>query len=246
MVSPATAWFGEQRIGLGNNSPLEQCCNPLERALRVSKARLQQLDASQQPSPDAYTDRARTTAKIDCALLCLDAWADILLVVMWFVDGQVAWARQGFACLAINGCVHAAMFRKEVTWPWFRWLPLALAGLAPLGLLRKALEEDDPSLYAHGLKPYRLSELIFEQLPLLLLQMYVGLSYGQLDVSSNNFNAFLFFSTWSSLVQTAKSTADVETLFRPYIALTSWYGLYTLLCRTLFLIAMAATVIPNH
>eukprot|EP01045_Picozoa_sp_COSAG04_P020611 COSAG04_NODE_2125_length_4740_cov_2.259858_3_plen_471_part_01 len=235
------AW-GEQRIGVSDDG---HCCSPVQKVLETYKTFLEMLPdhSTCGVSPDSYTSRGRRIDQVDAIAQCVDAVGDIAVALAWAADGQVVWAVLAFVCIFVNGCFQSSLLRRdEDRWPLYKVLPVGIFGLAPVDLLRRALSEDTPSIYTQGIKPYRLAELFCEQLPLALLQMYVGLSYGQLDYGSEKFNVVLFANTWMSVLQVIKSSASVETLYRPYISMTSFYGLTTLLYRAGFVSVMTVHV----
>jgi hypothetical protein len=116
-------------------------------------------------------------------------------------------------------------------------LTLGLVGLAPAAMGLLALWSADPHAL-NFLKIFKVLELVFEALPQLVLQTYVGVAFGLLDPSGDEFDVLLACSVGVALLGSGASCLSFEALGRyniqseeALVTVGSIYGVSTMLMR---------------
>mgnify|MGYP003329760103 CR=1 FL=1 len=106
-----------------------------------------------------------------------------------------------------------------------------MPSLAPLAHTAMILAKENIGDSSHQVKAVRVfkaMELYFEAMPQAVLQVYVGVAYGKLDLSSD-MDYLLAVSVFISLLGAGVTAAGFETMKREHMAVTSHSC--TFLCR---------------
>ena len=117
-------------------------------------------------------------------------------------------------------------------------MALGILGLGPAAMGGLTLWSRDPNAI-NFLKVFKVLELVFEALPQLVLQTYVGVAFGLLDPSSAGFDVLLACSVGVALLGSGVSCLSFEALGRyafesgeEMVTVASIYGVFTVLTRS--------------
>ena len=176
----------------------------------------------------------------DVVLLSMDYWSDWAVAIS-FAAGDGWWFGFTVVFLAASGLLAVAQLSDSAVLDHHPVVTffIGATGCGPLALAYRAVKEQDPDIFEDVIGFLKSVESMFEALPMLLLQVYVGFSYGEFDPSSEQYNGLLLFSTFWTALNTANGLFALEQLSRPDLSVQSAYGVVTMLLRFFLTVQLA-------
>ena len=111
-----------------------------------------------------------------CLLPIWDAWSDWMVVIEWYMDGDIGWFKAGLATNLIAGTISALMLigllvdRRQRCELFLPFVILSVIGLAPGLACCLVLCMEDVEFGPSLIGKFKLLELIFEALPQTMMQ----------------------------------------------------------------------------
>ena len=191
----------------------------------------------------------------------MDAASDWAVTLSWYDSGDYGWFTSGLIIQLLSGTISGAMLTwmlregehdiggKSITRTTRGGgmntgaampvgMVLGMLGLGPAAMGALVLWSRDPNAL-NFLKVFKVLELVFEALPQLVLQTYVGTAFGLLDPSSDEFDVLLACSVGVALLGSGVSCLSFEAIGRyafesgeEMVTVASSYGVFTVLMRS--------------
>eukprot|EP01043_Picozoa_sp_COSAG02_P028955 COSAG02_NODE_1782_length_10945_cov_9.882722_4_plen_935_part_00 len=191
----------------------------------------------------------------------MDAASDWAVTLSWYDSGDYGWFTSGLIIQLLSGTISGVMLTwmlregehdiggKSITRTTRGGrmhtgaampvgMVLGMLGLGPAAMGALVLWSRDPNAL-NFLKVFKVLELVFEALPQLVLQTYVGTAFGLLDPSSDEFDVLLACSVGVALLGSGVSCLSFEAIGRyafesgeEMVTVASSYGVFTVLMRS--------------
>ncbi len=163
------------------------------------------------------------------AMPTLDAASDWAVTISFYFSGDMGWFTIGLIIQLVGGTLcgltfaafifdgdEGRFFQRHTCFAMVVGVLVGLPGLAGVAFAARTLQAgangdvQGSKSQTKLLKIFKGMELLFEGLPQSLLQMYVGVAYGQLNPSGNEFNPLLVGSVAVSLLSGGATVFGLE------------------------------------
>eukprot|EP01043_Picozoa_sp_COSAG02_P008697 COSAG02_NODE_283_length_25709_cov_24.523311_16_plen_1395_part_00 len=249
---PTVAWYRRHKGSTAaSTDDLPQTSESLSEMMVRGKVRVERTVAGLDgPAVRGFNFREFMQLLMTIVAPTVDAGSDWLVIYSWHLSGDHDWMRAGLTIQLTGGVICGIAFgwtlservncHRVCVHPCSALLLaiiLGPLGLVPVGMAVVLLVSRDKDLLI-VLKVFTVLELMLETIPQSMMQVYVGVAYGQLDPHSQNFSYVLAGSVVWAFIVAGNTLFGVELLERSRtghssfeVKLLSKYGLATVLLR---------------